>query len=86
MKSVLLVFIKFYQLLISPYLGRNCRFTPSCSCYSKECLENFPVYKALWYSLVRILKCHPFHPGGYDPIPSKEGDLSGCTTHLKEVL
>lgn len=72
MKNLFLALIRFYQLAISPYLGRNCRFSPTCSCYSKECFEHFPVYKALWYSLVRILKCHPFHSGGYDPVPGTD--------------
>ncbi|MBC99699.1 MAG: membrane protein insertion efficiency factor YidD [Halobacteriovoraceae bacterium] len=69
MKFLLLFFIKTYQYLLSPFLGRNCRFSPTCSCYAKECLEHFPAHKALWYSLVRILKCNPFHSGGFDPIP-----------------
>lgn len=83
MKKVLQAIIGFYQIAISPYLGQNCRFTPTCSCYTKECLDHFPVHKALWYSFVRILKCHPFHPGGYNPVPGtdatqrhKEKDLT----------
>ncbi len=88
MKIILLSFIKLYQFALSPYLGRNCRFTPTCSCYSKECLEHFPVHKALWYSLVRILKCHPFHSGGYDPVPATDMhyEEDSNRTHLKEVL
>lgn len=69
MKKVLLALIKVYQRLISPLLGQNCRFHPSCSQYSYECFESFPAHKALWYSCTRICKCHPFHPGGSDPVP-----------------
>ncbi|TNF27934.1 MAG: membrane protein insertion efficiency factor YidD [Deltaproteobacteria bacterium] len=68
MKTIFLLFIKFYQYIISPFLGRNCRFQPTCSEYAKQCFEKFPVHKALWYSTKRLLKCHPFHPGGYDPV------------------
>lgn len=57
-------------MLISPFLGKNCRFYPSCSQYSKECFEKFSVTRALWYSFRRIIKCHPFNKGGVDPVPS----------------
>ncbi len=54
---------------ISPFLGTNCRFSPSCSQYTLECLERFTILKGLWYSFIRIIKCHPFNAGGYDPVP-----------------
>lgn len=71
MKWILLKFIRFYQYFISPLLGPNCRFYPTCSQYSKECLLRFPIYKAIWYSFRRISKCHPFCNGGHDPVPEK---------------
>ena len=61
--------IKFYQFFISPMLGNNCRFNPSCSQYSIECFNHYHMPKAFWFSLVRVSKCHPFHKGGNDPIP-----------------
>lgn len=64
--------IRLYQLLLSPFLGRNCRFSPTCSHYSTLCFKEFPFYKAIWYSTVRILKCHPWNSGGYDPIPGNK--------------
>ena len=63
-----LVLIKGYQYLLSPLLGSRCRFQPTCSEYSYKCFQSFPIHRALWYSCWRLLKCHPFHPGGYDPV------------------
>lgn len=62
--SVLL--IQFYQTFISTGSPSRCRFYPTCSCYAKELFKKLPFYKALFYTLVRIAKCHPFHPGGVD--------------------
>ena len=61
--------IKGYQLLVSPLLGNNCRFYPSCSCYAAESIESHGVIKGGYFSLRRLIKCHPFHTGGYDPVP-----------------
>lgn len=60
--------IRFYQYAISPLLGRNCRFYPSCSQYAIEALEKLPLYKALPKIIWRILRCHPFSKGGDDPV------------------
>ncbi len=65
---VLIFFIRLYRACISPLLGQNCRFTPSCSCYAIEAIEKKGVLKGMWLGLKRILKCHPFHPGGHDPV------------------
>ncbi len=68
-KKLLIYIIKFYQFLISPLLGNNkCRFFPSCSQYSIEALEKKGIFKGLFLSVKRILKCHPWSEGGYDPI------------------
>lgn len=69
LRRLALGLIWVYQKAISPFLGPNCRFYPTCSCYSKECFERFPFYLALWYSFRRIIRCHPFSPGGVDPVP-----------------
>jgi len=63
-----LFLIKIYQTSISPYQYPSCRFTPTCSNYSKEAFLNYNFFKALLLTVKRILKCNPFHPGGYDPL------------------
>lgn len=67
-KKILILFIKGYQKVISPLIGKNCRFYPTCSEYSIRALEKYGVFKGMYLSVKRILKCNPFHPGGYDPI------------------
>ena len=61
--------IRGYRLAISPLLGPRCRFYPSCSSYALEALERHGAVRGLWLALWRILRCHPWHPGGYDPVP-----------------
>ncbi|HUK55114.1 MAG TPA: membrane protein insertion efficiency factor YidD [Nitrospiria bacterium] len=68
MKHVLIGMIKCYKWTVSPFLPRACRFTPTCSCYAMESLQRHGMVKGLLYTVVRILKCQPFHPGGYDPV------------------
>jgi len=65
-KEMILSIIKFYQRFISPYLGRNCRFYPSCSEYCSRAIEKHGVFKGLFFSFRRILKCNPFNKGGID--------------------
>ncbi|MBA4366478.1 MAG: membrane protein insertion efficiency factor YidD [Desulfobacterium sp.] len=69
MKYILLFFIKIYQILLSPVLGPSCRFYPTCSEYSHQAILRYGVWKGLLLSTKRILRCHPFNPGGFDPIP-----------------
>ncbi|HEY5672278.1 MAG TPA: membrane protein insertion efficiency factor YidD [Malonomonas sp.] len=64
------LFIDFYRYCISPLLPRSCRFYPSCSTYAREALLTFGLFKGLYLTLFRLLKCHPFHPGGFDPVPA----------------
>lgn len=61
--------IQAYRFGISPFLGRSCRFHPSCSEYALESLERHGVFRGLWLAVRRIGRCHPWHPGGYDPVP-----------------
>ncbi|MFZ4858607.1 MAG: membrane protein insertion efficiency factor YidD [Desulfuromonadaceae bacterium] len=68
-KSFLLLVISFYQRVVSPLLPRTCRFYPSCSEYSRESLIRYGVVRGLFLAVGRICRCHPFHPGGYDPVP-----------------
>ncbi len=68
MKKILIFIIIIYQKTISKMLGKKCRFYPSCSEYTKEAILKYGVIKGLFLGTKRILKCHPFHPGGYDPL------------------
>lgn len=72
MKKIILLLIRFYQKYISIFLGKNCRFYPTCSAYTYEAIEKFGVIKGVYLGVKRILKCHPFHPGGFDPVPEKK--------------
>jgi len=76
MKRILLALIAVYRYAISPYLGDNCRFYPSCACYAEEAIQKHGVLKGSWLSLKRVSRCHPFHPGGYDPVPPVEKNTS----------
>jgi putative membrane protein insertion efficiency factor len=74
MKRVLLAFISAYRLLLSPFLGANCRFYPTCSAYAAEAIETHGALRGAWLAVRRILKCHPWHPGGFDPVPTPRRD------------
>ena len=67
----LIVCIRGYQLIISPFIGQNCRYLPTCSEYAIECLKKFGIIKGTFLSLKRISKCHPWGNHGYDPVPNK---------------
>jgi len=69
MKNLLLILIKFYQYVISPLTGRNCRYYPTCSAYAIEALEKYGCLKGTTLAVKRVLRCHPFHAGGFDPVP-----------------
>ena len=69
MKHVLIALIRVYQTAISPLLGPTCRFTPSCSHYACACLRDHGALRGSWLTLRRLLRCHPWHPGGFDPPP-----------------
>jgi uncharacterized protein len=72
LKKVILAIIRFYQVAISPIKPPSCRFYPTCSHYGLEAVQRFGALKGSWLTLKRILKCHPFHPGGMDPVPEKK--------------
>ncbi|MCA1628822.1 MAG: membrane protein insertion efficiency factor YidD [Acidobacteria bacterium] len=68
MKSVLLFLLTAYKKLLSPLLPPACRFVPTCSEYAYEAVKRHGAWRGSWMSLRRLLRCHPFHPGGYDPV------------------
>ncbi len=69
MKRILIVFVKVYRYAISPFMAPCCRFHPTCSSYALQALEQHGALKGTWYSIRRISRCHPWHPGGFDPVP-----------------
>lgn len=68
-QRLLIALIRLYQLALSPFIGNQCRFTPTCSQYAREAVERHGALKGGWMAIRRISRCHPFHPGGHDPVP-----------------
>lgn len=68
MKKFLILLIRLYRLCLSPFLGQCCRFAPSCSAYAEEAYETYGVIKGTRMVIMRLIKCGPWHPGGYDPV------------------
>jgi uncharacterized protein len=80
---VLLAVIRFYRTAISPALRPSCRYTPSCSAYAAEAIETHGAGRGSWLALRRLLRCHPFHAGGHDPVPPRvlpQGDVPRVTS------
>lgn len=75
MRHVLVLLIRLYQWTISPWLGPACRFYPSCSSYGVEAIRVHGCLRGLWMTATRILRCHPWNPGGYDPVPARPGTI-----------
>ncbi|MHB8249416.1 MAG: membrane protein insertion efficiency factor YidD [Acidithiobacillus sp.] len=69
MRRILIYFVRAYQYLLSPFLGRSCRYYPTCSEYACQALARYGVIKGSWLAIKRIGRCHPWHPGGVDPVP-----------------
>lgn len=69
MKTVLLWLLRGYKRFISPLLPRSCRFYPTCSVYAMQAIERYGAWRGTGMAILRLLRCHPFHPGGYDPVP-----------------
>jgi putative membrane protein insertion efficiency factor len=69
MKTMVVLAIRAYQFLLSPWLGNSCRFYPTCSDYARQAVEKYGALRGGWLALSRIGKCHPWHPGGPDPVP-----------------
>lgn len=72
MQSLLIALIKVYRYALSPFLGPHCRFTPSCSSYAIEALQQHGLLKGGGLSIKRLMRCHPWSEGGYDPVPPRD--------------
>ena len=70
MRKLAIVPIQFYRYAISPLMARHCRFYPSCSCYAQEAIETHGFLRGSWLAVRRLGRCHPWNPGGYDPVPA----------------
>ncbi|WVH09019.1 MAG: Membrane protein insertion efficiency factor YidD [Fluviibacter phosphoraccumulans EoVTN8] len=68
-QQLLLALIQVYRYTLSPFLGQCCRFHPSCSTYAAEALTRYGPLRGSWLAIKRVFRCHPFHPGGHDPVP-----------------
>jgi len=69
MKTLLIAAVRAYQYALRPMMGANCRFYPSCSDYAREAIERHGALNGSWLATRRLCRCHPYHPGGFDPVP-----------------
>ena len=76
-KSGIIGFLKLYRTFVSPMYGQVCRFYPSCSAYALEAVERHGAVRGCWLAARRLVRCHPWNPGGYDPVPPKDVDQRG---------
>jgi len=79
-KYLLLMLVRLYQLCISPLLGPKCRFYPTCSSYAIEAIQEYGAARGGMMAALRLSKCHPWHTGGFDPVPKKSDSSSSATT------
>ena len=83
MRRALLWLIRAYRAGVSPALGARCRFEPSCSQYAYEAIGTFGSRRGVWLALKRLLRCRPGHPGGYDPVPERDGVSTSTSSAAK---
>ena len=69
MKTLFIAILRGYQYAVSPFLGQHCRFHPTCSAYAIAALQEYGVLRGVWLSVKRLLRCHPWNRGGFDPLP-----------------
>jgi len=73
MRNLLIFPVRAYQYLLSPFFGHACRFSPTCSQYAVEAIETHGAIRGLWLAIKRLGRCHPWHEGGFDPVPGEKG-------------
>lgn len=78
-----ILMIRLYRKCISPLFPPSCRFHPSCSAYGLEAFQKHPFHRALWLTVWRIMRCNPFNPGGYDPVPEPKGSTEAADPPAK---
>jgi len=71
-KTLLILLVRGYQIVLSPWIGQSCRFTPTCSNYAIDALKEHGALRGSWMAIRRIGRCHPWHEGGHDPVPPKD--------------
>lgn len=81
MRYMLVKIIRFYQIIISPLFGPSCRFHPSCSSYAQGAISEHGILAGGWLAIRRLGKCHPWHPGGFDPVPENTSKKSVTPRH-----
>jgi len=72
MQALILLLLRAYRVAISPLMGPRCRYYPSCSQYAQTAVERYGVVRGSWFAVRRIARCHPWHPGGVDPVPERD--------------
>jgi uncharacterized protein len=82
---VLVVVLTGYRRFVSPLLGQRCRFYPSCSAYALEAIQVHGALQGSWLAVRRLSRCHPFHPGGLDPVPGREPEQAAAVTAVTDV-
>ena len=86
LRRIPMALIRAYQLAISPLLGPSCRFHPSCSCYAHDAYRHHGIVRGTWLTVRRLARCHPFHPGGHDPVPPPAALAPPTTPSGQEVV
>ena len=81
MSRILLFFLRAYQFVLSPLVGNQCRFAPTCSQFAREAIERHGALRGSWLALGRVLRCHPWHEGGIDPVPMQFRWGCMCAQH-----